>query len=178
MLFPNSFVDTDANGHPIYGDAPFSVSKDLTINASGATVNPPIFTITGSVLIEKIWGEIITDLSSNHTAAALRLNDQTSQIYLTAVGGTALSSLKAGSIIIKDRLVATAISKIDNVAGAVLEAAAIQTKIFTPIIITKKTGATTQIEYKYTSSNTPATGVIRFHVSYQPLSSDGAIAAV
>jgi len=175
---PDSFTPLDANGYPISGDAPFTVQKDLTTDASNATVNPPIFTIIGSVLIQRLWAEIITDLSSNHTAASLRINDQTAQVYLTAVAGTALSALKAGSLLLKTGLVATAIVKVDNVAGAIAEPAATQMHLLTPVAIIKKTGALTQIEYKYTSSNTPATGKIRFYCSYLPLSSDGKVTPV
>jgi hypothetical protein len=172
-----ALVDRDANGIPVYGDSPFKATKDLTINASNATVNPAIFTITGAVMVTRLWGEVMTDLGSNHTAAAWRINDQTAQVYLTAVGGTALSSLKAGSIILKDKLVAVALTKLDNAAGVISESATAGIAIFSPVIIVKKTAAVTQIEYKYTTNQTPTTGAIRFHVSYLPLSDDGLIQA-
>src|SRR3990167_10379103 len=110
----DALLDLDGNGRPIYGDSPFKVSKSLTINASNTTVNPPIFTLTGAVMLTRLWGVVTTDLGSNHTAAAWRLNDQTAQVYLTAVGGTTLSSIKAGSVIVKDKLVAVALTKLDN----------------------------------------------------------------
>ena len=177
MIYDN-LIDLDSNGKPVYGDSPFKANKSLTINATNTTVNPPIFTITGSVMITRLWGEVTTDLGSNHTAAAWRINDQTAQVYLTAVGGTTLSSIKAGSIIIKDKLVAVALTKIDNAAGAVNESATAGVNIFSPVIVTKKTGALTQIEYKYTTNQSPTTGAIMFHVSYLPLSDDGLIEAV
>lgn len=175
---PNFIGPVDANGYPLFGDTPMRVEKDLTINASNATVNPPIFTLIGSVYLTRIWGEIITTLSSNHTAASLRINDQTAQVYLTAVGGTTLSALAAGSLILKTGLVATAITAVTNAAGAIAEPATTQHMGLSPVIITKKTAALTQIEYRYATTNTPATGKIRFYAAYFPLSTDGALIPV
>ena len=175
---PDSFTPLDAQGYPILGDSPFTVQKDLTTNASNTTATPAIFTVIGSVMITRIWAEVVTDLSSNHTAAALRINDQTAQIYLTATAGTTLSAIKAGSLLLKTGLVATAITLVNNVAGAIAEGATTQTHNFSPVIIVKKTAALTQIEYKYATTNTPATGKLRFFCSYFPLSSDGKVVPV
>jgi hypothetical protein len=170
-------IPRDANFVPVttWG---FQASKVLTINASNTTVNPPIFTLTGSVLLTALYGVITTDLSSAHTAAYWRLNDQTAQVNITLNTGTTLSSKKAGSVIAKKGLVGAALSLIDNVAGAVSEPTTLETAYFSPILLLKKTAATTQIEYVYTTTNTPATGEITFFVNYQPLSSDGALVAV
>lgn len=171
----NGIIPQDANGYPMYGDSPFTVQKDLTLSASNATATPPIFTVIGSVMITRIWGEVLTDLGANHTAAALRINDQTAQVYLTAVAGTTMSAIKAGSLMLKTGLVATALTKVDNAAGAIAEPATTQTHNFSPVIVTKKTNALTQIEYKYTTTDTPHSGKIRFNVAYIPLSSDGQV---
>src|SRR3990167_2652498 len=162
MIFTDAQVDLDNQGNPIYGDSPFTTTKDLTLSASNETVNPAIFTITGAVMLTRLWGVVTTVLGSNHTAASLRINDQTAQVYLTAVGGTTLSAIKAGSLIVKTGLVAAAITKIDNVAGAVAEPTTVQTLEFSPVIVTKKTGALTQIEYRYATTQTPTTGAIKF----------------
>lgn len=171
----DSLLDLDGNGRPIYGEVPFRVIKDLTLTGSNTTVNTPIFTIIGAVSIFRLWGIVRTDIGVNHTAASWRLNDQTAQIYLTAVGGTTLSGLKAGSVIVKAAGVATALAKLDNVAGVILEPAALKTVPFSPFIAVKKTAALTQISYCYTTTDTPTTGAMRFYVGYYPLSEDSVI---
>jgi len=176
MVF-DDLVDIDANGNPVYGDSPFKKWKDHTFVGSNATVVVPIFTLTGSVMITRLWGEVRTNLGSNHTAASFRINDQTAQVYLTAVGGVTMSSLKAGSLILKTGLVAAAAVAVTNAAGAITEPTTLQTGIFTPVAITKKTAAVTQIEYRYATTQTPTTGAMRFFVSYYPLSSDGKLVA-
>jgi len=173
----DSLIDLDGNGRAIYGDSPFKATKDHTLVGSNATVVVPIFTITGAVMLTRLWGVVTTQIGVNHTAASFRLNDQTAQIYLTAVGGTTLSGIKAGSVIVKDKLVATALTKLDNVAGVVSETATAGIPVFSPVIIVKKTAATTQIEYRYATTDVPTTGAIRFYASYLPLSDDGVIAS-
>ncbi len=153
------------------------VTKSETLASTG-TQNVAIFGLTGTVEILRLWGVVTTDLGPNHTAAAWRVNDQTSQIYLTAVGGTTLSALKAGTVIMKTGLVATAVTKADNAAGAITEPATTETNVFTPVVITKKTAATTNIEYHFATTDNPTTGVIQHFVEYRPISSDGALVAL
>lgn len=173
----DGLVDIDANGNPIYGDSPFKVSKDVSFTTNG-TVVKSLFTLTGTVMVTRIWGEVLTDLGSNHTAASFSLVETAgSTVYLTSVGGTTLSSIKAGSMIIKDGLVAAAVTKIDNVAGAILEPAVVNQISFTPVIITKKTAVVTTVSYRYITNNT-SLGSMRFYVAYYPLSSDGRLVAV
>jgi hypothetical protein len=173
----NQNIPLDGQGRPMYGEDPFVVSKTLTINGNNTTVNPAIFTLTGSILLTRLYGIVTTDLSSNHTAAYWRLNDQTAQIALTLATGTTLSAIKAGSLILKKGLVGAALTKVDNVAGAVSEPTTLETRIHSPIILVKKTGALTQIEYVYTTTNAPATGAIQFFAAYLPLSADGLLVA-
>ena len=165
----------DGNYLPITQNG-LCVSKDITFTTNGAIIKA-LFTITGSVLINALYGVVATDLGSNHTAAAFRLNDQGTQVYLTAVGGTTLSSIKAGSMIIKDKLVAVAVTKIDNANGAVNESATAGIPIFSPVIVTKKTAALTQIEYCYTTNNT-SLGAMTVYCGFIPLTSDSNLVAV
>lgn len=174
----DALIDLDGNGRPVYGESPFKVSKSLTLVASGETLAAPLFTLTGSVLVNRLWGVVTTDLGSNHTAAYWRLNDQTAQIALTLATGTTLSSIKAGSVIVKKGLVGAALTKLDNAAGAVSEPTTLETMFFSPIVLVKKTAALTQVEYVYTTNQSPTTGVIEFFASYMPLSSDGLLQAV
>jgi hypothetical protein len=146
-----------------------------TLNANNTTANVAIFGITGTVLVRSLWGIVTTVLSSSITVAYWRLNDQTAQIALTASSGTTLSSVAAGSLIIKTGLVAAALTLKSNAAGAVLEPTTLETTVESPIILVKKTGATTNIEFTYTTTNTPASGAIQFFLRYVPLSADGAV---
>jgi hypothetical protein len=46
-----------------------------------------------------------------------------------------------------------------------------------PFIVIKKDGANTDIEYRYSTTNTPTSGVIQFFIEYIPLSASGALTA-
>jgi hypothetical protein len=165
----------DGNRIPITQNG-LIVTKSVSFTTDG-TVVVPLFTLTGSVMVKALYGVVTTDLGSNHTAASWRLNDQTAQVYLTAVGGTTLSSIAAGSVIMKDKLVATAVTKLDNAAGVVSETATAGIPVFSPVILVKKTAALTQIEYRYITNNT-SLGAIKFYCGFIPLSDDGTLDAV
>ena len=169
-------MPVDANFRP----SPFLglLTSTSTTFASTGTQNLPLFHITGTVLITGIYGVVTTDIGVNHTAASYRINDQTSQIYLTAVGGVDISAVKAGSMIVKKGVVATAISKVDNVAGAILEPTTLETPLFSQVMVMKKTGAVTDIEYHFATTDNPTTGAMTHFVYYIPLSNDGALTII
>jgi len=157
----------------------FSEDKDVTFVGDSATVAVPIFTITGAVRVLGIWGFVTTVFGANHTAAHWRINDQsaTDQV-ITAAAGTNLNAISAGALIIKDGLAAAALTYKSSDVGSLLEPTTLQTRILSPfIVIQKKGGIQTDIEYVYTTSDSPTSGAMRFSVGFVPLSSDGDIAA-
>lgn len=164
----------------IFNQSPVTnvLNNSKTLSGNNTTVAVPIFGLTGTVIVTQLYGIVTTVLGSNHTAAYFRLNDQTAQVSITASSGVTLSSLAAGSWFGKTGLAAAAATAKTNAAGAILEPTTLETLIPSPFMLVKKTGATTNIEYVYTTTNTPTSGVIQFFVQYQPLSADGALAAI
>lgn len=149
-------------------------TKTTNGTAGSSPFNVPIFRVTGSVFVKRIYGVVLVVLGANHTAAALRTNDQTAQIQLTAVGGTVLSAAPVGSLIVKDGLAAAAITLKSSAAGAVLEPATVDQEPFSPFTVTQKTGGVnTDIEYHYATTDAPTSGQIQFFCEYVPLT-DGA----
>lgn len=146
-----------------------------TTNASNTTASITLFTVTGSVKVLDIYGVVTTVLSNNHTAAHWRLNDGTNTPAITLATGTTLSSANVGSLIEKKGLVAAALVLNQSDQCRVSEHATSGLNPDTPFDIVAKNGATTTIEYRYTTTNTPATGAIQFFVEWVPLSADGAI---
>lgn len=155
-----------------------ATTEPVTFSGSNATVNIPIFTITGTVMVNALYGVVTTVLGANHTAAAWRLNDQAAQVYITAIGGVDISALAAGTVLAKSGLKAAAAVKIDNAAGAVTEPTTLETIYFSPCLLTKKTGASTQIEYHYATTDTPTSGAMTFYCSWIPISADGRVTPV
>lgn len=168
----------DANYVPITRDG-VTVSKDVTFSGSNATVSTPLFTLTGAVQVNQLYGVVTTALGSNHTAAHWRLNDQTAQPVITLVTGTTLSSVPAGSVITRRSLVSVALVSNTAAAGVVSDpVAATAPDYFMPFVIVQKTGAVlTQVEYTYTTTNTPTTGAMTFFARWVPLSVDGNLVA-
>lgn len=152
-------------------------SKAVTFTGSAETVATPIFTVTGTVEVVALYG-VITTVLGNHTAAYFRLNDQTAQANITLNTGTTLTSKTAGSTIVKKGLAAAAVTLLDNATGIVSEPTTLETTYFSPFVAVKKTGATTQIEYLYTTTDEPTTGAITFYCGWVPVSADGRVTPV
>jgi hypothetical protein len=159
----------------IYNRKFAKVSKAQTLSGSNTTVATPLFRISGVVLITQIYGEVTTAMGSNVTAAAYRLNDQTAQVDITLSTGTVISSVAAGSAIVKKGVAGSAIALQNNSAGRVSEPTTLETLYFSPFVATKKTAANTDIEFVYATTNTPTTGAITHYVEYEALSADGAV---
>lgn len=173
----NGSLWRDANHNPIQvGGVVTRTSKTLT--GSSATVNVPIFGITGTVNVVGLYGVVTTDLGANNTAAFWRLNDQTAQANITLNTGTTLSAAKAGSVIVKKGLATAALTLLSNATGVVSEPTTLETSYFSPFVATKKTAATTNIEFTYTTTDAPTSGVIQFFCIWLPVSADAAVVAL
>lgn len=168
----------DANRVPITTDGLIATDSQ-TLVGSNATVNVPIFGVTGIIEVRGLWGVVTTTLGTNHTASAFRINDQTAQIYLTAVGGVDISGYEAGSLISKVGLAAAALTAKRANAGFILEPTTLETTTFSPVIIGAKTALTTQtIEYHYATTDTPTSGAIQFFLRWLPLSVNAGVTSL
>lgn len=169
----------DANRVPITQNG-LLVTKDVTFTTDGAAIVKILFSVTGTVLVNSLYGIVTTALGSNHTAAHWRINDQTatSQV-ITAAAGTTLSSFKAGSLIARTSLVSVALVGANSNTGLVTDpVAATSVGFFMPFTVTQKAaGVETDIEYVYSTNNT-SLGAMTFFCGFIPLSVDGNVAAV
>jgi hypothetical protein len=148
----------------------------LTLAVSNTTGSTVLCTITGSVQVLSLWGAVTTVLSANVTAAHLRTNDQSATVDVTLNTGVTLSAAPVGSIISRTGLVATALTLKSNAAGAFQDATTAGNDVYTPFNLTKKTGAVTTLDFRYTTTDAPSSGVITWYLTWVPLSADGSIA--
>lgn len=167
----------DANRVPITTDG-LMISSAKTLSGNNATTAVPIFTITGQVEIRAIWGVVTTALGSNNTAAYWRLNDSSAQSDITLATGTTLSSAAAGSIIVKKGLAAAALTLLTSAQERVSEPTTLETTYYSPFLAVAKDAVTTNIEFVYTTTNTPTTGAIAFYLRWLPLSDSAAVIAL
>lgn len=176
MATVNASFSRDNNRVPITTDG-IILSTTQTLTGSNATVVTPLFHITGTVEVRGLWAVVTTIIGANHTAGFYRLNDQTAQVGITASGAT-LSGLAVGTTITKKGLAAAALTLLDNVAGRVSEPTTLETTYFSPFVAMKKTGAVTDIEYSYATTDTPTSGAIQHFVRFLPVSADGTITVI
>lgn len=167
----------DDNHVPIADDGVTTV-KEVTLSASNTTASAVLFTVTGTVEVRALYGVVTTALGANHTAAHWRMNDQTAQPAISLATGTTLSAAPVGSVITRRSLVSVALVLGSSAAGVVSDpVAATAPSYFMPFVVVKKTGALTTIDYRYTTTDTPTTGAIKFGIRWIPLSDDGDISA-
>lgn len=153
------------------------VSKAATMNVNNGTQSVALFTLTGSVLVYKIWGVLTAKTTlTNCTNLSLDLYDATAAVQITKSTGTTLSGLAVGTMLVKNGLAAVNLGLHDNATGVVGEPAA-SGKDFSEFAVTKKNGATTQIRMTYTSTDAPANAVLTWYLAYRKLSADGALVA-
>ena len=174
----NASASRDNNRVPLVVDGVTIASNNQVFSGNNTTVYTPIFTITGTVEIRGLWGVVTTTMGVNHTAAYFRINDQTAHPAITATGGVTLSGLAVGTTIVKKGLAGAAVTLLDNAAGRVSEPTTLETPFFSPFVVMKKTGALTQIEYSYATTDTGTTGAMTFYARFIPLSQDGNISIV
>lgn len=166
----------DDNDSPVSGSG-LVISNSKTLIGSNTTVAVPIFHITGSVQILGIWGNVTTALGATVTATYWRLNDQTAQVNITLNTGTDISAAVVGGTIVKKGLAAAALTFLDAAAGRVSEPTTLETTYFSPFVAVQKTGGiTTDIEFIYSTTDTPTSGIIKFYVAYLPIGSGSKVA--
>lgn len=160
---------------PSAGDS-LLISNSKTLSANNTTANVSVFGITGTVRVLKLYGIVTTVIGTNHTGAYFNLFDQSARVNITLnTIGVTLSASPAGSFIGKTALAATLYTKQSNAAGAIIEPTAAQGIVFSEFLAVKKTAAVTEIDYTYTTTDTPTTGAIQFFIQYAPISADGAV---
>lgn len=159
----------DANRVPITTDGVITTdSQALTVNNTTGSLS--LFTITGTIEVRGLWGEVTTVLSNNVTAAYWRINDGSNTPAVTVSTGTTLSSAAVGSIITKAGLASAALTFINASQSRVTEPTTLETTYFSPFIVTTLPGSTTNLEFRYTTTNAPSTGQINFFLRWLPIS--------
>lgn len=166
----------DDNDVPITWRGLQTVSSK-TLTASGTTATVPIFTVVGQVEVTALYGVITTALGNN-TAAYWQFYDGTTANALTLNTGTSLTSAIAGGVISKKTTVGTALTLTAGTSGQVAESGTAGATYFQDFVLFANPLATSQIDFVYTTSDTPTTGAITFYVRWVPLSAGSLITAV
>lgn len=154
------------------------ISKVITINGDDATVNVPCFTLTGSVEVLKIYGQILTKtVLDSCTNIHFDLYDATAAYPISkTTTATPLTNLAVGTMFIKNADASAPLAVADNATGSIIEAPLV-TKEFAPFILTAKTGATNTIRFNYTTAGNAQNSTFKIWVEYRPLNG-GTLTAV
>jgi hypothetical protein len=150
-----------------------TVPKSITLSANNTTATVDIFTVTGvGIEIVALIGLVTTGIGSNHTASQIVAYDGSTTVDVTATGADPLSAAAVGTVL-------AAISATNPLA--IVDRSAVSAGDSTPnaplISVFTKTGATTKIQYKYTTTNAPTSGAITWYLTYKPIADGAAVAA-
>ncbi len=167
----------DANRVPITTDGLITTDQQSLIVAN-TTGSNTLYTITGSIEVRGLWGQVTTVLSSNITAAYWRINDGSNTPAVTVSTGTTLSSAAVGSVIVKKDVAAKALVLLNASQSRVSEPTTLETTYFSPFVVTALPGATANLEFRYSTTNNPSTGAILFFLRWLPLTSDATVTAL
>lgn len=169
----------DANNVPVMYDGLWQFNSQ-TLSGSNTTVATPIFRVVETVLILALYAEVTTALGSNVTAAHWRTNDQTATLPISAAAGTTISSFVAGSILTRSSVVSVALTGNNSSAAKVIDpVAATAPAVHMPFEVVQKTGGVqTDIEFVYTTTNTPTSGVLKHWVRWLPQTANATLTNV
>ena len=172
-------VNTSSGSGDSASEYPLSVTKVGTINANNTTASIILFRITGCIEYISLFGIVTGTLSSNITAAHFRLNDQTATVAITAAAGTTLSNFGVNSLMSCPTTAGTALQAADATTNPpTLQATTNQQLTFCyPTILLNKNGANTDIEFRYSTTDAPASGEITFYMYYRNLDSNTTVVA-
>lgn len=154
---------------PIADRLPKKFSATTTLNVNNTTGSLTIATLTGNVSVVQIIGTVTTVLSSNITAAHLRMNDATNTPAITLAAGTTLSAAPVGTVLSKTGLAAAAIVQNTSAQVRVIEHATSGLLPNCGFDLCAKSGATNLLEFRYSTTNTPSTGAILWDIWYYPI---------
>lgn len=166
----------DADHTPItYGGLITSNSKTLVGN--NTTVAVPLFTVVGKIEVTALYGDVTTALGNN-TVAFWRTNDGSTQNPVTLATGTTITNAIKGAVISKKAGVATALTLSAGTSVIVGESATAGANYFQDFVVFDNSLATSNIEFVYTTTDTPTTGVINFHLRWAPLTQSSTVIAI
>ena len=148
---------------------PETKRKEITFTTTGAqTYN--LFRVYGTVLINAISAHVTTTICDNLTLPKLETWDGTAAIEITDDDGGALTDLPVDSYIVKDRKVAEGLEVFDASAASVGDKWDAKEAAFS---VTAKAGVATYIRFSCTSTTTPPTGALHWHVEWEPKTDNG-----
>lgn len=168
------------SGQPKPADAsayPNVAVKSITLSGNNATVRHLLWTVTGIVEIGVLFGVVTTILSSNVTTCYWSEYDSTSDTIITSNTGVTMSSFDVNSMITKNVSLTSSLADAQNGSTNPI-AVDFGAGIGFPgrCQVQKKTGATTSVAWLYSTTNTPASGAIKFYAHWRPVSKDGNLA--
>jgi hypothetical protein len=151
------------------------LTNSTTLDASNTSKSYNIFQVVGSVYVSQLVGEVTTVLSANHTDCHCLLYSTSASEVISKATTLTLSAAPAESVLIKN---AAATSTLQYLAAD-------QPRVSTPaaanldeFVAVEDPAATTYIQFRHTTTDTPSSGVIKWYVYWIALTTGALLKAV
>jgi len=155
------------------------VEKSITLDGNNETKSHNLFQLTEDVLIHALWGEVTTALGSNLTTCLTRLESSGGESPQNIGGTNTCSSLIVGSglywgensFLLSSLTVNTpALRQPSNSSSAMMR--------YPFVVLKADRSNTTYVVFRYTTTNTPTSGVIKFRAWFEKTTANGNLVAV
>lgn len=168
----------DSAGNTIIMSADRTTITTSTLNANNAPAHVGLFQVTGTIMVKRLLSEVTSAFGTNHTGVQFTVYDQSTRSGITAAAGAhSANSAPVGTTIIPG-MNPTVVAMVLTSGGALVSANDNYESIFPEMFVQAKHGATTVIEYTYTTTNTPTTGTIESYMVWVPLTNGATVTAV
>jgi hypothetical protein len=150
---------------------------EMTLDANNTTKSYNIFEVVGIIEIEEIYGHVTTALSADNTACYLGLIADGAEVEITDGAGADLSSAPVGSLVARTEGAGTILNYKSSANVFLTESTNFRSPK-TSFIVGQKAGTTSYIRFTHTTTDTPSSGEIHWHVKWKPITDDGILKGV
>lgn len=148
-------------------------TKLITLTGSGGIANNIVFTVTETIEVFKLQGFVSTALQNCGTASLGFFDGSVTTDITQPTPGATLTNFVANSWVGVTGTAGAALTVKNANAGYVFSPTT--NILLQPLILGQKSGATSTVEFTYTTSNTPTSGAIQFEMWWRPLTTNAAV---
>jgi len=168
---------TDFDNANVWSNYTFDNNVYKRITFTDATQSFPLFTVTGIVEVEELYGHVESALNGEMGTCRFRLYGSDGATDSDLTTATSCVSLPVGSFLGKIADTGKALRVGSSAAPVVVENTNFRTPRTSSIIVSDNTGIT-QIEFYSNDAAGNKAGIIHFHCKWRPISDDSLVKPV
>jgi hypothetical protein len=146
----------------------YKLKTSVTLAGSGGLEALDLFKINGAVKIKKLEGIVKSATTlTNMTDCHFNINDATIDVPITKSTTLTMSTAIVGSVVFLDSEETDIAGFLSGATAGLLSSAGYSWNYSIEVI--QKTGVETNIQFVYTTTDTPIAATMDFYVEYEPI---------